>query len=193
MKKNVAGLFLAISCLMFVVGGCANNEMVKKEEPLAPTAKAVTQAKAEPVIAKPAGDQAAKPVLIKESTAQATPAPIRNADKLNAALEKIYFSFDSYDLSPEARNSLQKNMEIIKNSAASAVRIEGNCDERGSAEYNLALGEKRAKVAMQYLVTMGIPAEHLSVISYGKERPAVQGDNEAAWSKNRRDDLVIQK
>ena len=73
------------------------------------------------------------------------------------------------------------------------VRIEGNCDERGSAEYNLALGERRAKAAQKYLVTMGVKPERLSVISYGKEKPAVQGSDESAWAKNRRDEFVIVK
>ncbi len=192
MKMNVAGLFLLTICLMFVVGGCANNETVKKEEPMAPTTKAVTQVKAEPVKAKQSSDQPAKQDSSKKSTVD-TSVPNQDAGKLNAALEKIYFDFDSYNLSSDARSALQKNMGVIKNSSATVVRIEGNCDERGSAEYNLALGEKRAKSAMQYLVTSGIPAERLSVISYGKERPAVQGNDESAWSKNRRDEFVIQK
>jgi peptidoglycan-associated lipoprotein len=73
------------------------------------------------------------------------------------------------------------------------VQIEGNCDERGSDEYNLALGEKRAKSAMKYLETLGVPAERLSVISYGKEKPADPGHDEAAWAKNRRDEFVLIK
>jgi peptidoglycan-associated lipoprotein len=80
---------------------------------------------------------------------------------------------------------------MIKKDSAAKVRIEGNCDERGSDEYNLALGEKRAKAAMEYLVTLGIPAERLSVISYGKEKPADPGHDEAAWAKNRRDEFVV--
>jgi peptidoglycan-associated lipoprotein len=73
------------------------------------------------------------------------------------------------------------------------VQIQGNCDERGSDEYNLALGERRAKVAMDYLATLGVPAERLSIISYGKEKPVDPGHDEAAWAKNRRDDFAIIK
>jgi peptidoglycan-associated lipoprotein len=73
------------------------------------------------------------------------------------------------------------------------LRIEGHSDERGSAEYNLALGERRAKAAAKYLVTMGVKPDRLSTISYGEEHPAVQGHDESAWSKNRRDEFVIQK
>ena len=81
--------------------------------------------------------------------------------------------------------------EIIKKERADKVRIAGNCDERGSDEYNLALGEKRAKAAMEYLVTMGIPSERLSFISYGKEKPVDAGHNETAWTMNRRDDFTV--
>jgi peptidoglycan-associated lipoprotein len=72
-----------------------------------------------------------------------------------------------------------------------SIQIEGHCDEQGSSEYNLALGEKRAKAAQSYLVTLGYPADRIATISYGKERPADQGHDEAAWAKNRRDELKI--
>ena len=192
MKKNVAGLCLVVSCLMFVVGGCASNETVKKEEPIAPATKATAQVKVEPVKTKPSSDQPVKAAPIKQSTVDSS-VPAQNVDKLNAALEKIYFDFDSYDLSSDARKTIQKNMQLFKNDSTDVMRIEGNCDERGSAEYNIALGEKRAMAAMQYLVTLGVSPDRLSVISYGKERPAVQGHDESAWSKNRRDEFVIRK
>jgi len=198
MKKNVSGLILAVACFTIIIGGCANNEVVKKEEPISPTVKAAPQLKTEPVKIEPGkvaapSDQPVTQATIKKNSAQESVISAAKVGTLNAALEKIYFDFDSSSLSPESRKSLQKNMEIIRKDTSSVVQIEGNCDERGSAEYNLALGEKRAKAAMQYLVTMGIPTERLSVISYGKEHPAVQGSDESAWSKNRRDDFVIKK
>jgi peptidoglycan-associated lipoprotein len=189
MKKNVVGLFLVVSCFMFIVGGCASNETVKKEVPIAPTTKATSQVKVEP---KQLSNQAVKAAPIKQSTVDSS-VPAQNVDKLNAALENIYFNFDSYDLSSDARKSLQKNMQLFKNDSTDVMRIEGNCDGRGSAEYNIALGEKRAMAAMQYLQTLGLSPDRLSVISYGKERPAVQGHDESAWSKNRRDEFVIHK
>jgi peptidoglycan-associated lipoprotein len=82
--------------------------------------------------------------------------------------------------------------ELEKNPGA-VIRIEGNCDERGTVEYNLALGEKRAKAALDYLVKMGIDPSRISTVSYGKERPMDPGHTEAAWAKNRRDDFVIVK
>ncbi len=107
-------------------------------------------------------------------------------------MAKIYFDFDSYNLSGAARSDLVKNAKLLKKDSVGKVRIEGNCDERGSDEYNLALGEKRANVAMRYLVTLGIPAERLSVISYGKEKPADPGHDEAAWARNRRDEFAVE-
>lgn len=79
----------------------------------------------------------------------------------------------------------------MEEKAGVAIRIEGHCDARGSDEYNLTLGENRARAAMRYLVTMGVPAERLSVVSYGKEKPADTGTNEAAWAKNRRDEFIL--
>ncbi len=112
-------------------------------------------------------------------------------NNLTSALEKIYFDFDSSALSDQARKTLTSNADYLRKSAAAKLRIEGNCDERGSAEYNIALGEKRAEAAKNYLVTMGIPADRLATISYGKEKPADPGHDESAWAKNRRDDFTI--
>lgn len=193
MKKKGSGLILATGCFMIIIGGCANNEVVKKEEPIAATTKAANQTKVTSDKTQPAKDQPVKPSSGKQNTENDSIIPIQNAAELKADLEKIYFDFDSANLSPDARKSLQKNMRIMQSNSSIAVRIEGNCDDRGSAEYNLALGEKRAKAAMQYLATMGIPTERLTVISYGKERPAAQGSDEKAWSKNRRDEFVIKK
>ena len=103
-----------------------------------------------------------------------------------AAMENIYFDFDKFTLSAEARKTLADNAEYLKANSGTQVVIEGHCDERGSDEYNLALGESRALAAKNYLVSLGISARQLSVISYGEEKPAAMGSNEAAWAKNRR-------
>ena len=108
-----------------------------------------------------------------------------------AGINTIFFELDSYTLSPAARDTLAKNAAVMKKKGGVKVRIEGHCDERGSDEYNLALGEKRARAALDYLVTMGVPAARLSVISYGKEKPADPGHDEAAWGKNRRDEFAV--
>ena len=103
-----------------------------------------------------------------------------------AGLERIHFDFDQFTLSAEARSVLTQNAKYLKaNSGVKAV-IEGHCDERGSDEYNLALGESRALAAKSYLVSLGINAKRLSVISYGEEKPLTKASNENAWAQNRR-------
>jgi peptidoglycan-associated lipoprotein len=101
----------------------------------------------------------------------------------------VYFDFDSSNLSADARSSLQANASYLKSNSDVSVTIEGNCDERGSAEYNLALGKRRAEAAFKYLADLGVATSRMSTVSYGKERPAVEGHNELAWAKNRRDDF----
>jgi peptidoglycan-associated lipoprotein len=103
----------------------------------------------------------------------------------------IYFDFDSATLEAGARPTLQKLGNQLRHSRRN-VRIEGNCDERGTTEYNLALGDKRAWAAKQYLERLGIEDRRISVVSYGSERPKYPGHDETAWAKNRRDDFRVQ-
>jgi peptidoglycan-associated lipoprotein len=105
--------------------------------------------------------------------------------------DSIYFNFDSALLDSGSRSTLQEvSKQLTRNQKT--VRIEGNCDERGTTEYNIALGEKRARAAKQYLERLGIHGRRISVVSYGSERPKDPGHDEAAWAKNRRDDFRIQ-
>jgi peptidoglycan-associated lipoprotein len=100
--------------------------------------------------------------------------------------DRVFFGFDRYDLTPEAQATLQKQAAWLKTYPQVTVVIEGHCDERGTREYNLALGERRAAAVANYLVALGIDANRIQTISYGKERPAVDGHDETAWSQNRR-------
>jgi peptidoglycan-associated lipoprotein len=102
------------------------------------------------------------------------------------AADRIYFAFDSNELTQESRQILTEKAELLKANAGLNLLIEGHCDERGTNEYNLALGERRARAAYEFLVLMGVDSSRMSIISYGEEYPAVQGANEAAWAKNRR-------
>ena len=106
-------------------------------------------------------------------------------------LKEIFFSFDRYDLEGEARETLKVNADWLKRNQAARIEIEGHCDERGTNEYNLALGAKRAQAAKDYLVTLGIAADRLSTISYGEEIPVCREQNENCWRQNRRDRFVI--
>ena len=103
----------------------------------------------------------------------------------------VYFAFDDYSLDSASQGQLNKLNEYLKANGKAVVQVEGHTDERGSVEYNLALGQRRAQSAKNYLVQLGTDASRLPTISYGEERPAVEGADEAAWSKNRRDEFVL--
>ena len=105
--------------------------------------------------------------------------------------DRVFFDFDKSDIKPEGRQVLQRQADWLKKYPNVTVTVEGHCDERGTREYNLALGERRATAAKKMLVALGVPAARISTISYGKERPAVVGSNEAAWAQNRRAVTVI--
>ncbi len=105
-------------------------------------------------------------------------------------LHTIYFDYDKAGLSGEAKKLISDNIDWIKKNEKATIQIEGHTDERGSVEYNLALGDRRAKAVRKYLVDSGIDAKRLKVISYGKEKPIVTGDSESAYSKNRRANFV---
>ncbi len=104
---------------------------------------------------------------------------------------RVLFAFDKYQILPEYTQVLATKAELMKKYSTIKVRIEGNCDERGTQEYNLALGERRARAAYDYLVNNGVSPSQLEMISYGKENPAVDGHDESAWSQNRRDDFRV--
>ncbi len=118
--------------------------------------------------------------------------PSSSADRLNVETGPIRFDFDKYDLREDARRTLTRHAAKMKEreNAQLKIRIEGHCDERGTVEYNLALGEKRARSARDFLISQGIPASRLSIISYGKERPSDRAHNEAAWAQNRRAEFI---
>ncbi len=170
-------------CLVFLsAAGCAKNDMVKKDE-MVPRAAVTRQAESTP--SKPAQPDGS----LEDRQAREIPAP--TDEQLKSSMDSIYFNFDSTGLDSAGRDSLAGTYRYLRSKPDVKVRIEGNCDERGSAEYNLALGEKRAKVARKYLTAMGIAGNRLSTISYGKEKPADPSHNEDAWKKNRRDDFVV--
>lgn len=105
--------------------------------------------------------------------------------------DRVFFGFDKSDLSAEARATLDRQSAWLKKYPSVSIVMEGHCDERGTREYNLALGERRAAAAKNYLVASGIEAGRIKTVSYGKERPAVLGSNEASWAQNRRAVSVI--
>ncbi len=108
----------------------------------------------------------------------------------SSRLAAIYFDFDRYSLRDDAKDVLRRYAALLKQNESLRLTIEGHCDERGTVEYNLALGERRAKSVRDHLTSLGISSDHLAIISFGKERPAARGHDEDAWSKNRRAEFV---
>ncbi|MBY0430943.1 MAG: peptidoglycan-associated lipoprotein Pal, partial [Rhodospirillales bacterium] len=112
---------------------------------------------------------------------------------INAAgSDRVFFGYDKYDLSSEARSVLEKQAAWLKANPSVGIVVEGHCDERGTREYNLALGERRANSTKNYLVNQGVQSSRVKTISYGKERPVALGANEAAFAQNRRGVTVVQ-
>jgi peptidoglycan-associated lipoprotein len=113
--------------------------------------------------------------------------------RTSAPLLPIYFDFDKSNIREDQRARIEKNASFLKQNQAVKVRIEGNTDERGTSEYNMALGERRAMSAKKYLMNLGIHADRMHTISFGEEKPLVQGHDEYSWAQNRRDDFVFAK
>jgi peptidoglycan-associated lipoprotein len=127
-----------------------------------------------------------------EQPAPAGPAAGTEQDLVVNVGDRVFFGYDQYDLTPDARATVEKQAQWLKTYPNVTVMVEGHCDERGTREYNLALGEKRATTVRNYLIANGVAPNRIQTISYGKERPAVLGSDETAWAQNRRSVLVVQ-
>ncbi len=110
-----------------------------------------------------------------------------------ANLKTIHFDFDQYNIRDDAVPVMKDNASWLKSNADSKIIVQGNCDERGTNEYNMALGERRANAGKDYLVNLGVSTDRISTVSYGEEHPVDPAHNEAAWAQNRRDDFVVRK
>ena len=172
MKVRIWCMFLCIGVVLVGLGGCGCFMQAQKGEappPPPPEAQKVVPPEQKPEVA-----------VVPPSPAPPPPAPA-------PVVQDIYFDFDRYAVRPADAEILKKNMDWFKANPGQKARIEGNCDERGTVEYNLALGQKRADAAKNYLTGLGIDAALLDTISYGKERPVCNDHNEDCWAKNRRD------
>ena len=180
---------LVIGTALFA--GCAKRPATTAASAPAPTGAAATTtgtggAATTPT---PAPATAAPPATTATPTPAARPQPkefVAVAD-----LKPIYFDFDKYDIRPGDAKVLDANAQWLKSNAEQLILIEGHCDERGTNEYNLALGERRAKSTMNYLVSQGVQASRITIISYGEERPTCTQKNEECWSKNRRAQFLV--
>jgi peptidoglycan-associated lipoprotein len=179
MKVKYLGMFLLVTLLAVSLGGCGCFIQAQKGETPAPPPAAPPPPP--PPAAPPPPPPAAPP-----PPPPAAPPPPPPA----ATLQMINFDFDKYNIRPGDAEILKKNLDWFKANPGTKVRVEGNCDEKGTVEYNLALGQKRADSAKNSLAGLGIDAKSLETISYGKERPLDPGHDEAAWAKNRNAQFV---
>jgi peptidoglycan-associated lipoprotein len=191
MKQPVL-LALVSLALLSVLVGCAAKPAptpppAQKSE--AAPAKTAEGPKTEAPKSEAAPAEAAKPEAAKPEEMKAEPA---QQAAVQATFQVVYFDFDKYDIKPEFRAVIRANATHLKAQPDMKMVIEGHCDERGTTEYNLALGQRRANAVKNALVAEGVKSSNLKVISYGEERPVDPGHDEAAWAKNRRAVVVGQ-
>jgi peptidoglycan-associated lipoprotein len=172
----------------FVVGGCAKKPPTVARPMPPPAAGGDTTPTAPAPPAPPIEDA---PVVPAPAPADAIGSKDLDALNRESPLAPVFFALDSFELSPEARTALQASAQVLKQRPTWQITVEGHCDERGTAEYNLSLGERRAMAAKNYLVSLGVAADRLRTVSYGKEFPFDPGHDENAWAKNRRAHFVI--
>lgn len=171
MLRRIQALLPALLILSLVLfSGCAKKEA--EDEAMKPGSDSGAMGKEEPLESKAVGF---------------------SEGRTSDGMLPVYFDFDASDVRDDQVSRIEVNAEFLKKQSAVSIRIEGNCDPRGTKEYNMALGERRAQSAKKYLENLGISEARLSTISYGKERLLLHGQDELSWAQNRRDDFVIVK
>jgi len=181
-KSMITGILVFVCSLALIfITGCAKEQSVKGDVGL-------TQAQAQPSaeeVAQAEKEAALREQALKEQTLE------KKMLAEAAAIQDIHFAFDNYDLKPEARALLGELADWLLEHKGFEATIEGNCDNRGTAVYNLALGERRAEAAKTYLANLGVSNTRITTISYGEEMPADPRNCEDAWAKNRRDHFIV--
>jgi peptidoglycan-associated lipoprotein len=179
MLKTASAVYLGmVLSMIFWSGGCSST--ATKPENSAPPAANVTRKGTKPEVRSAQAQGSLEDM--RRGDAPATPK--------DSPLREIYFDFDAYDLRPDARATLKTNAEWLRKNPAVRVDIEGHCDERGTTEYNLALGGKRAQAAKDYLTALGVSPNRLVTTSYGEEAPVCRENREGCWQRNRRGRFV---
>jgi peptidoglycan-associated lipoprotein len=179
-------IVMGVIFTLVLMGACAKKAV--KEEPLV-TGKTEEQARGKP---SEETERAATGEKGLEASLERKKYPGMEGEFLESSLLKdIHFGFDRYDLTPEAREILSQNAELLLKHFQVKIQIEGHCDERGTIEYNLALGERRSNSASQYLVSLGVSPNRIVTISYGEEMPLDPRHSEEAWAQNRRAHFIV--
>jgi len=193
MKTMNPTRFLLLTCIVVMIGvlivGCA-----KKPEPIVdtgPTAEELEQARLDSIASAEALVAAERAAADKAAMEAAEAARLEAEQNAKSSLQVVYFDLDRSNLNTDGRQAAEFDAGVLQQYTGWNILIEGHCDERGSDEYNLALGERRANTLKEFFVNYGIDAARISTVSYGEERPADPAHNNDAWDKNRRAVLVI--
>ena len=180
-RKNLH-IFIPMLCLGLILIGCPKKTVVNEEPSIKKEAERTREM-------KPKEEQGAKE--FEKSLVAKKELGIEGEVLESKLLKDIHFEFDKYNIRRGDAEILKENAALFKKNPKIKIQIEGHCDERGTVEYNLALGERRANNTKKYLTSLGVSADRISTISYGKERPLDPGHNEEAWAKNRRAHTVV--
>jgi peptidoglycan-associated lipoprotein len=205
MVKKSFFIFILILCLGVFLAGCAKKKIVvPREQPSVRTSEEANRLEAERAAKEarevkerelarikeeeakmPQGEEIEKSLVAKKERG------IEGEVFESKLLKDIHFNYDKYDIRREDEGILKENAAFLKKDPKMKIQIEGHCDERGTIEYNLALGERRANSVKKYLVSLGINSDRISTISYGEEKPLDRGHHEQAWAKNRRAHFIV--
>jgi peptidoglycan-associated lipoprotein len=198
MSRKSCGIMIVVLCLglaMLLASGCAKKSV--KQDPSMRSAeelaaeKARLEAERESARLKEEEAKRREQEEFEKSLAAKRTPGIEGEVYESKLLKRIHFDFDRYEIRGSDAETLKENAAVLTKFPAVKIQIEGHCDIRGTDEYNLALGERRANSTRAYLLSLGIPAERISIISYGEERPLENGQSEEVWAKNRRADFII--
>ncbi|HUQ87939.1 MAG TPA: peptidoglycan-associated lipoprotein Pal [Vicinamibacterales bacterium] len=192
MRRNAKALLVLILLLTIGVAACKKGGKPPVARPMPPPADVSNTDPTGGGPPPPPKPVMEPPIVVPPMPAEDTIGS-KTLDDLNrdSPLRPLFFELDSSDVSSDGQQVLQANAAVLKKYPGMQVTIEGHCDERGTAEYNLALGERRALAAKNYLVSLGIPSDKVKTVSYGKEFPFDAGHDDSAWGKNRRAHFVI--
>ena len=193
MNRLVPGVLAVLLAVSMLVAACAKRPAIIQASSPAPSAAATAVTPPAAVAAAPAAKAEPQPPAASPPTTAApvTPPPPPKEFEARSELKPIHFDFDKYAIRTGDAKILDANAEWLRANPDSLLLIEGHCDERGTNEYNMALGDRRAKATANYLLGRGVKASQVTTISYGEERPACTEHNESCWSQNRRAELKV--
>lgn len=195
MKKTLMMITILIILVSLVISACSQKKVAPSPHTTpAPQDQLITKKEDISKPSSPADVRRIPPgeVITEKELAKAQPSDIDSVIKeIQTKLKDVYFEFDRYDLSEEAKMTIREVAQVLTKNKGLKVIIEGHCDERGTNEYNLGLGDRRAQTVKNYLMSLGVPSRNIETVSYGEEKPVCNESSETCWTKNRRAHFVL--